>query len=208
MLHWQFLFTFIFSVEVVYVTIWNPAFCLALCLTGVHFRVELQHVGHVGEQKIKRWPIRTREIAGARLLEELYAYLSSLEHVTLRVSGGEFRVKNATLCLHILFWNCFVLHQKICVFFIFISFFDEVPNICNRMLTSQKSELVIRNCQWNCLFFSTYFKHFYLISCFHDKRSHFYSLYDIMSHNEKYAKLEINFLKWKNWIKLFSKKGS
>ena len=36
-----------------YVTIGKPAFCLNLYLTGVHFRGELQHVGHVGEQKIK-----------------------------------------------------------------------------------------------------------------------------------------------------------
>ena len=48
-------------------TIGNPAFCLALYLTGVHFRGELQHVGHVGEQKIKCWPIKAREIAGVRL---------------------------------------------------------------------------------------------------------------------------------------------
>ena len=34
-------------------TIENPAFCLALYLTGVHFRGDLQHLGHVGEQKIK-----------------------------------------------------------------------------------------------------------------------------------------------------------
>ena len=39
--------------EVVFMTIGNPAFFLALCLTGVHFRGELQHVAHVGEQKIK-----------------------------------------------------------------------------------------------------------------------------------------------------------
>ena len=32
-----------------YVTIGNSAFCLVLYLTGVHFRGELQHVGHVGE---------------------------------------------------------------------------------------------------------------------------------------------------------------
>ena len=48
-------------------TIRNPAFCFALYLTGVHFRGELQHVGHEGEQKIKCQPIRTREIAGVRL---------------------------------------------------------------------------------------------------------------------------------------------
>ena len=55
------------AIEVVYVTIGNPAFCVALYLTGVHFRGELQHVGHMGEQKIKCRPIRTREIAGVRL---------------------------------------------------------------------------------------------------------------------------------------------
>ena len=38
--------------EVVYVTIGNPAFCLTLYLTGIHFRGELQHVRYVGEQKI------------------------------------------------------------------------------------------------------------------------------------------------------------
>ena len=50
----------------------NPALCLTLYLTGVHFRGELQHVGHGDEQKIKYSPIRTREIAGVRLQEEPY----------------------------------------------------------------------------------------------------------------------------------------
>ena len=45
----------------------NQAFCLALYLAGVHFQGELQHVGHVGEPKIKCRPIRTREISGVRL---------------------------------------------------------------------------------------------------------------------------------------------
>ena len=45
--------------EVVYVTISNQAFCLAFYLIGVHFRGELQHVGQVGEQKIKCQPIKT-----------------------------------------------------------------------------------------------------------------------------------------------------
>ena len=45
----------------------NPTFCLALYLTGVHFREGLQHVGHVSKQKLKYRPIRTREIAGVRL---------------------------------------------------------------------------------------------------------------------------------------------
>ena len=33
-------------------TIGNPAFCLGLYLTGVHFRGELQHVGDVSEEKV------------------------------------------------------------------------------------------------------------------------------------------------------------
>ena len=28
---------------------------------------------------------------------------------------------------------------------------DEVSNFCNRILTNQKQELVVRNCQWNCM---------------------------------------------------------
>ena len=54
-------------------TIRNPAFCLALLLTGVHFLGELQHFGDVSEQKLKCRPIGTREIGGVRLSEELYA---------------------------------------------------------------------------------------------------------------------------------------
>ena len=53
-------------------TIGNPTFYLALHLTGVHFRGELQHVGDDGECKIKCGPIRTREIGGVRLQDELY----------------------------------------------------------------------------------------------------------------------------------------
>ena len=45
-------------------TIGDAAFCLALYLTGVHFRGELQHGGYVGEQQIKFKPIRAREIPG------------------------------------------------------------------------------------------------------------------------------------------------
>ena len=51
----------------------NPAFCLLLNLTGVHFRGELQHVGDVSEQKSKYGPIRTREVTDVKLLHKLYA---------------------------------------------------------------------------------------------------------------------------------------
>ena len=63
--------------EVVYVKIGNRAFCLVLYLNGVHFRGELQQVGHVGERKINCWPIRTREIAGVRLSDELWVIVRS-----------------------------------------------------------------------------------------------------------------------------------
>ena len=41
----------------------NPAFCLFLYLTGVHFRSKLQHIGDVSEQKIK-CSIRSEDIGG------------------------------------------------------------------------------------------------------------------------------------------------
>ena len=54
----------------------NPAFCLALYLTGVHFRGEFQQVGDISEQKFKCRPIRTRGIDGATLSEALYDKIS------------------------------------------------------------------------------------------------------------------------------------
>ena len=62
----------------------NPAFCLTFYITGVHFRGKLQQVGHVGEQRLKCRPIRTREIARVRLYKELYVILSKL-----RLGEGE-----------------------------------------------------------------------------------------------------------------------
>ena len=52
---------------------------------------------------------------------------------------GEFTVKNAILYLYT-FLFFVILHQKISVFIIFISFSDEVLNFCNRILTNQKLE--------------------------------------------------------------------
>ena len=39
--------------DVVYVTIRNPGFCLALYLTGVNFRGQLEHACDVSEQENK-----------------------------------------------------------------------------------------------------------------------------------------------------------
>ena len=61
-----------FVKEVVDMTIGNPAFCLLLYLTGVHFRGELLYGGDVSQQKIKCRPIRAREIGGASFSDVLY----------------------------------------------------------------------------------------------------------------------------------------
>ena len=53
-------------------TIENPAFCLFIYLTAVHFRGKLQHGGDVSKQKIKCRPIRTRGIGGVSLSDVLY----------------------------------------------------------------------------------------------------------------------------------------
>ena len=45
----------------------NSDFCLALYLTGVHFRGELQHVRDVSKQNLKCRTIRTQEMGNARL---------------------------------------------------------------------------------------------------------------------------------------------
>ena len=74
-----------------------------------------------------------------------YIFPISLEFgacFTSRVSGGELGVKYATLFFHIVFF-----HNRICVFIISISFFDEVLNFHKRILTNMKQELVIGNCQ-------------------------------------------------------------
>ena len=56
-------------------TIGNLAFCLFLYLTGVHFRGEFQQGGDVSQEKIKRRPIKTREIGGVSLSDILYVKL-------------------------------------------------------------------------------------------------------------------------------------
>ena len=46
---------------------WKPSFLPHLTFNWRNFRGELQHVGHVSEQKVTCRPIRTREIGGVRL---------------------------------------------------------------------------------------------------------------------------------------------
>ena len=70
-------------------TIENPAFCLFLYLTGVHFRGELKHGGDVSQQKIKCRPIRTREIGGVSLTDVLYVNygLKNVRNITIMLTS-------------------------------------------------------------------------------------------------------------------------
>ena len=70
-----------------------------------------------------------------------------------RWEGGASSEQTMLLYVYIYFFGIFCcFHQKklcfvICI--IFISFFDEVSNFRNRILTNQKPELTIRNCPCN-----------------------------------------------------------
>ena len=62
-----------------------------------------------------------------------------MKHVTSRISGASSKLK-ALLYVFIyvfIFWHFFVFHNKNCFFTIFISFFDEVSDLRNRILTNQ-----------------------------------------------------------------------
>ena len=72
-------------------TIGNPAFCLPLYLTGVHFWGEFQHIGDVSEHKFKGWPIRSREIGGVRFKDGLHNIFRSWDKINqerVLFSGG------------------------------------------------------------------------------------------------------------------------
>ena len=61
-----------FSCENVYVIIGNQGFCLALYLTDVHFRGELQHVGYGGEQKNQVLTNQNSRNSWCQIVRELY----------------------------------------------------------------------------------------------------------------------------------------
>ena len=81
-----------------------------------------------------------------------YIFSVSLKFGTCYITDqcGEF-TKKMLLNAFMYFFGIFfvVFHPKICVFIIFISFSDKVSNFRNRILTNQKRELVISNCQRN-----------------------------------------------------------
>lgn len=79
----------------------------------------------------------------------IYISSVSLKFREFDITGQwiEFRVKNATICLHILCWHFFLFFvKKTCVFINFISFFFmKYHYFRNNILINQNPELVIRN---------------------------------------------------------------
>ena len=72
---------------------------------------------------------------------------SMLHHEPLRrvqSKGCWFMFRDTFLA----FLCCF--YQKMCFYHFYYNFFDKLSNLCKVILTSQKSYLMIRNCQWNC----------------------------------------------------------
>ena len=65
--------------------------------------------------------------------------------------------KKILLNYFIFFFGICLSFFIVCAFIIFTSIFDEVSILRNRILTNQKLELVISNCQWNCMVFNKYF---------------------------------------------------
>ena len=89
-----------------------------------------------------------------------FTYVCSMLH-TSRVSGGEFRIKKATLESDIFFWHVFCFCKHFCFFFFFfwwsIKFLQQNINqpetgIGGKKLLSGTMELY--SLWWNCMFIS------------------------------------------------------
>ena len=64
---------------------------------------------------------------------------------------GRGRSKQCNSLFTYTFLGFFVVFINKFVFLSFSFFFDEVSNFHKRILTNQKTELAIRNCQWDCM---------------------------------------------------------
>ena len=92
----------------------------------------------------------------------LLSYHLYFLRISIRIisrSVGEFKVKNATLCLYmlfcffVLFWFCFfdvvaVFHQKRFLSFLFLSLMKYQVSSTKYDPIRNRNKLVIRTCQW------------------------------------------------------------
>lgn len=81
-------------------------------------------------------------------LSPIFFCLSEVWSMFCQGSVGKFRIKNATLCLHVLSSNflLFFIIESVFLSFSFC-FFNEISNFRNRILNNQEQELVIKSCQ-------------------------------------------------------------
>ena len=63
---------------------------------------------------------------------------------------GGFRIKTV-ICVFIYFFAGFFSSWNLCFYYINFFFLDEVSNFRDRILTNQKQEFLVQNCQWNCM---------------------------------------------------------
>ena len=126
----------------------------------------------------------------------------SLKSVACNITDqwGEFRIKNATLCIHIVFWYFFVFHHKIFAFivFIFFFFFDEVSNFCNRILKldshlSKKFVICLNESPLNMMKDAFYFilKSLFVLKIFKFLPSHFSSCRKKMVRLARYSETSL-----------------
>ena len=84
----------------------------------------------------------------------------SVKYGAFYISGqwGEFKTKTLLYVFIYFFGFLLLLLLFFIIKFVFLSFsfffffFDEASNFRKRILINQKQELVVQNCQWNCMF--------------------------------------------------------
>ena len=82
-------------------------------------------------------------------MSQMYVHYVSY---TFSVSVGQVQNKECYFLFPYTFQAFFIaFHHKICIFIIFIIFFDKVSNFLNTLLTNQKQELMIKSFEWNCM---------------------------------------------------------
>ena len=92
-----------------------------------------------------------RVCSADKIIPIYFLRISNVWSILHHWSAGKVHKKMLLNAFFFFFFFFFFFHHKIFVFIIFISFLDEVSNFRNRILTSQKHELVVSNCQWNCM---------------------------------------------------------
>ena len=73
-----------------------------------------------------------------------------MEHFTARVSGASSFKKIYIMILYTFLAFFVAFHDKVFILIVFISFLDKLLNFRNRILTNQKRELMVSNCQRIC----------------------------------------------------------